>query len=239
MNNTRLPDPDERTASVTDRFPFLAAVLARIPDSLRDRLQGRALSATAAALLAAAALFGLQKAVSSQSRVRELEQAVLAAATDSAAASRVKEEMDRLQTQRDAAAGRVVQIQRLDAVRYRWAHLLEEVAIAAPPQLWLTHLHSIDQADGEGFRIEGRTRGKQDLSAFLERLERSAFARNVRLVSTAQEKRPITEGAPAEELYHFQLEGSLETPSPEAIQTREYGAAPTAASTSHSSTIGS
>lgn len=128
-----------------------------------------------------------------------------------AAATRV------LEARRDSIAERVHLVLALDARRYVWPHLLDEVAGALPREAWLTRLaHTTSPEGGVRLRIEGRARGSVALTRFWNGMEASPFIGGVRLVNSERMERPLPDEA--EELYHFVLEAEHETPDPDLVE---------------------
>lgn len=122
-----------------------------------------------------------------------------------------------LEVRRDSIAARVDLVLELDAQRYVWPHLMDEVASALPTEAWLTRLAQTPSAEG-GFRlqIEGMARGNLVLTRFWNRMETSPFIRGVQLVNSERIERPMPHEA--EELYAFVIEAEHETPDPELIE---------------------
>ena len=122
-----------------------------------------------------------------------------------------------LESRRDSLAARIDAILELDARRYVWAHLMDEVAQALPREAWLTGLAHVPSAEGgPRIRIEGGVAASVALTRFWNRLEASPFIRGVRLVSSERIPRPLVRTAG--EIHHFVLEAEAETPDPELIE---------------------
>ena len=122
-----------------------------------------------------------------------------------------------LEVRRDSIAARVDLVLVLDAQRYVWPHLMDEVASALPREAWLTRLAQAPSAEG-GVRlqIEGRALGNLALTRFWNRMENSPFIRSVRLISSERNEHPAPNDA--EGLYDFVIEAEHETPDPELIE---------------------
>lgn len=88
------------------------------------------------------------------------------------------EQTNQLQARGDSIARRVAIIQEIDADRYTWPHLLDEVAAAVPDYTWIREvLYS-----GENplqVRITGRAGSIAAITNFMRRLEASRFLSNV------------------------------------------------------------
>jgi Tfp pilus assembly protein PilN len=117
---------------------------------------------------------------------------------------------ERLRARRDSIAQKLNIIQEVDAGRYVWAHVLDEVSRALPEYTWITKLTTLGAekprggavrntsaggSEGEepaapagpkapSFRIEGFTGNNLALTEFMQELEASPFIRMVRLTST-------------------------------------------------------
>ncbi len=121
-----------------------------------------------------------------------------------------------LEAHRDSIASRVDLVLELDAQRYVWPHLMDEVAGALPREAWLTRLaHASSAEDAIRLRIEGTARGNLALTRFWHAMEGSPFMRDVRLINSERNERPMLDET--EELYDFVIEAAHETPDPELI----------------------
>ena len=96
------------------------------------------------------------------------------------------EQTNALTARRDLLARRVEMIQSLDANRYVWPHLLDEVASAVPEYLWLAQVLYAGDAPLQ-VRIAGRAGSLFAVTNFMRRLEASRFLRNVELQGTQQQ----------------------------------------------------
>jgi len=124
-----------------------------------------------------------------------------------------------LEARRDSIGERIRLVLEMDAQRYVWPHLLDEVAGALPREVWLTQLAQVTSPErGVHLRIEGRSRGSLALTRFWNRMEASPFIRDVRLVNSERVKQPLPLPVEAEEIYYFVLEAEHETPDPELIE---------------------
>ncbi len=154
--------------------------------------------------------------VSTNSRVAGSESAVNDAVQDSVRYADLIQKTETLQARRDSIAAKVAIIQEIDAQRYVWAHLLDEVARAVPDYTWLTNVMQVASGDPIQLKIEGRAGNNFALTRFWNNLESSPFIRNVRLVSTEQ-----TEGGegggPNQGVYEFVLEADFEEPPVELL----------------------
>jgi Tfp pilus assembly protein PilN len=147
-------------------------------------------------------------------RAGEAERAIEQAVADSARYAAIIESTERLRARRDTIAQKLEIIQDIDAGRYIWAHILDEVSRAIPEHTWLT---ALSQTQNEGglptFRIEGRAGNNFVLTRYMNNLEASPFLRRVRLSST-------TQAVEDDRIVHaFVLEARYQKPPPELIET--------------------
>jgi len=120
-----------------------------------------------------------------------------------------------LAARRDSIALKVDIIQEIDALRYVWPHLLDEVARALPDFTWLTE---ILQVSGEGaavqFQIRGLAGNNFAMTTFWEQLEESPFIRDVVLVQSEQ----ILQST-GQMVVQFQLDCVYSRPSMDFLET--------------------
>ena len=151
-----------------------------------------------------------------RARAAELRVGIEAAQRDSALFARELEANQALFARRDTIAQKLEIIQQIDAGRYMWAHIVDEVSRSVPDYTWLVTIAYMSNGaslEAPRFSITGRTGNTFALTSFMQRLEESPFIRNVRLITTTQ----ITEQAKI--LYSFVLEADYQQPAPDAIQT--------------------
>jgi Tfp pilus assembly protein PilN len=116
----------------------------------------------------------------------------------------------------DSIAQKLQIIQEIDAGRYSWVHIMDEVARALPPYTWLMQLvtRPVDASlDTPHFQIEGRTGNTLALTEFMQELEASPFLRSIRLVTTDR----VRDGDHM--LYSFVLDGSFQHPPADLLET--------------------
>ncbi len=120
-----------------------------------------------------------------------------------------------LAARRDSIALKVDIIQEIDALRYVWPHLLDEVARALPDFTWLTE---ILQVSGEGAAVEFQIRGLAGnnfaMTTFWEQLEESPFIRDVVLVQSEQILQTT-----GQMVVQFQLDCVYSRPSMDFLET--------------------
>ena len=141
----------------------------------------------------------------------DLEKATL----DSAHYALVIKTQERLKARRDTVARKLQLIQDIDADRYVWAHVLEEISRALPSYTWLVTINEVQDTSAKlpRFTIDGRTGNTFALTEFMKDLEASPFIKGVRLISTAMVKEQ------GKEVHNFTMEAQYETPPPDAVQT--------------------
>lgn len=154
--------------------------------------------------------------LNTRARANELNVSVEGALADSTKFANVIAANKKMLARRDTIAQKVSIIQEIDAARYVWPHILDEVSRALPPYTWLVNVQSqpVDSLGAKAnFRIEGRTGNNFALTRYLTDLEASPFIRNVRLMTTelVRENEKL--------VYSFQLEASYEVPPPDVIET--------------------
>jgi Tfp pilus assembly protein PilN len=138
------------------------------------------------------------------------------AAADSVRYGRLIETQASLQARQDTIAQKLSIIQEIDAGRYVWPHILDEVSRALPPYTWLESIRSRDAGQIAGFTIAGRTGNLGALTRFMDALEASPFLRNIQLVSSEQ---ALIGGDETKVVNDFVLTGSYQHPPLEMIET--------------------
>ncbi len=123
------------------------------------------------------------------------------------------------ENRRDSLAARASLIEAIDARRYDWPHLLEEVAVATPEQVWISRISAVSSGrPAIRFRVEGHALDDVGLARFWNALEASLFVEHVELVSAEQD--PVrgagTDGA-ASASSRFVIEADWEAPSPDVL----------------------
>jgi Tfp pilus assembly protein PilN len=151
---------------------------------------------------------------SMNSRMESLRTDHEAAVRDSTRFAIQRAQGDSLMAQEQAISQKLQVIQEIDAGRYVWPHILDEVSRSLPPFVWVVNMN---EAFNEGgiprIRIEGRAGNYFALGRYIEDLEASPFLRQVRLVSSAQtveNERTVL---------RFSMEAGYEEPAPDMIQT--------------------
>jgi len=158
-----------------------------------------------------------------RARKADLNAEIEIAVRDSARYAELIATSERLTARRDTIAQKLQIIQEIDAGRYVWAHLLDEISRALPSYTWLTGIAQTEAPPNLTLRIEGRTGNTFALTQFMKDLEASAFLKGVRLASTelvVEREAARGKGPTQERLVHaFVLEAGYEEPPPDRIQT--------------------
>ena len=148
------------------------------------------------------------------STTEDVQVALADAVQDSANYADLIQRNEQLTARRDSIAEKVSIIQEIDAGRYIWPHVLDEVARALPDYTWLTQVLQVTVGDLIEFQVHGKAGNNFALSTFGEALEASPFIRNVSLVQTEQVLEPT-----GELVFVFQLDAAYEVAPMELLQT--------------------
>lgn len=120
-----------------------------------------------------------------------------------------------LQARADSIQQRVAIIQEIDADRYTWPHILDEIAAAVPDYTWLREvLYSGDNP--LQIRVTGRAASIYAITNFMRRLESSRFLRDVNPEDMVQQP---SEQSPADLVYMFELVMTYESPALDELET--------------------
>jgi len=152
---------------------------------------------------------------SSSGALRQLELDVSAAQRDSVRLSRLRILNDSLQGQITEVGAKLQVLQEIDAGRYAWAHIFDEVSRALPQYTWLISLQELEPTTAGGpprIRIIGRTGNTFALAKFMQDLEASPFLQRVTIVSQSE----VIEDDKS--VYAFTLDVDYEEPPPDAIE---------------------
>lgn len=141
-----------------------------------------------------------------------LDQAV----ADSTRYAQLIQTQQTLRARQDTIAQKLSIIQEIDAGRYIWPHVLDEISRALPPYTWIEAIDQLSGGPNPAFQIQGRTGSLPALTRFMDGLEASPFLRNVQLVSSEQAQ---IGGDPNKIVNNFVLTGSFDQPPLEAIET--------------------
>ncbi len=146
-------------------------------------------------------------------RQEEVEVALADAVQDSANYADLIERNAIIEARRDSIAQKVNIIQEIDALRYVWPHLLDELARALPDYTWLTQVIQVSVGDAVEFQVRGRAGNNRALTTFWRQLQESPFIRSVQLVQTEQVLEPT-----GQLVYDFQLDCVYEAPPMEFLE---------------------
>lgn len=125
------------------------------------------------------------------------------------------EQTNRLTARRDSIAERVAIIQDIDAGRFVWPHLMDEVAAAIPEYVWLREV-TYANASPLQVRIVGRAGSIYAITQFLRRLESSAFLRDAEAQQIQQQP---SESDPTDLVQVFEITVTYESPPLDELQT--------------------
>lgn len=151
-----------------------------------------------------------------RNQISDLEIAIESARMDSARYAEMRAANAILLARQDSIAQKLEIIQEIDAGRYSWVHVMDEISRALPAYTWLMNVTSkpvMSPLETPKFLIEGRSGNTFALTEFMQELEASPFLRSINLMSTDQ----VREGDAL--IYAFVLEGEYQTPPPDLIQT--------------------
>jgi len=170
------------------------------------------------AMLVSAGLAGYL-VLSVRGQTADLDLVLQAALADSATAAARRHSGLVLQAHRDSIASRVARIQEMDALRYLWPRIMDEVANALPEEAWLTRLAQVPSDNRRiRFRLEGMARTNRALTRFWNGLESSLFIGDVRLITSDHASAASVGDGADNPLHHFVLEAGQEDPPPEVLE---------------------
>lgn len=153
---------------------------------------------------------------STRNQKAELDRNIEAALADSVKYTQLIQANKTLLARRDTIAMKVNVIQEIDAGRYIWSHIMDELSRALPAYTWLVGMKALPP-DSVGalpkFSVSGRAQNNFALTQYLQQLEASPFIRAVKLTSTEliRERDKL--------VYSFGLEAYYEVPPPDVIET--------------------
>lgn len=151
-----------------------------------------------------------------QGEKTEVQLAVDQAVADSVRYAGLIETQASLRARQDTIAQKLSLIQEIDAGRFIWPHILDEISRAMPPYTWLEAIDQVQGGTAPSFQIQGRTGSLPALTRFMDALEASPFLRNIQLISS--EKAQIGND-PNNVVNNFVLSGMYETPPMEMVET--------------------
>ncbi len=143
---------------------------------------------------------------------------LISAIQDSADYHDLIENNSTLEARQDSVAQKVGIIQEIDAGRYVWPHVMDEVARALPDYLWLSALQQVTVGEFIEFRIDGRAGNNIAVATFMNSLEASPFIRGVRLISSEQGIESLPSGDD-QIVILFSVEAGYEQPPFDILET--------------------
>ncbi len=150
-----------------------------------------------------------------RSETEELTVQLEEAVQDSIRNAAIIERTRQLEARGDSIEERVAIIQEIDAGRYVWPHLLDEVAAAVPDYLWLREV--LYQSDNPlTVRVTGRAGSLFAITRYMRRLEASRFLRSVNPETMQQIP---SEANPEDLVYMFELVMQYESPGIDELET--------------------
>lgn len=151
-----------------------------------------------------------------QGRKTDIQLAIDQAVADSTRFARVITTQATLRARQDTIAQKLTLIQEIDAGRFIWPHILDEISRALPDYTWLQAIDQVQGGANPTFQIQGRTGNIRALTRFMGALEDSPFLRNIQLIN--QEQAQIGND-PNNIVNNFVLSGAYETPPLEMVET--------------------
>lgn len=145
----------------------------------------------------------------------EVDVGLAEAVQDSVRFADIIERTNQLTARRDSIAERVAIIQEIDAGRYTWPHIMDEIGRAIPDYTWLTEIAQV-QADPLQIRISGQAGSNFAITRFMRALEASRFLREVNLERTEQS---VSQESPGDLIYLFELTATYDAPPLDELET--------------------
>ena len=161
-------------------------------------------------------LIGLWLFLGVRGDIADLSTQLVQAEADSVRFAGIIQTQTSLRARQDTIAQKLEIIQEIDAGRYIWPHIMDEVSRALPPFTWLQAIEEVSGGAAPQFQVVGRTGSLPALTRFMDALEASPFLRGIELVSS--EQAPLA-GDPNTVVNNFVLNGSYEIPSVEVVET--------------------
>jgi len=210
----------------------LAGVIGDAQSSIKDPFL---IAAVASVVLAVGAVGGLH--LMQTSKATELAAHAEQAVADSTRFAVVLRQRRQAEAKRDSVQRQLEVIKTIDADRFVWPHVMDEVSRALPPYTWLKSLATAapqlppqgatpapapgdtaarapaPKPEAARFRLVGNTVDIQALTRFMKLLESSPFIMNVQL---ARSEMALVDG---KEVTEFTLEAQYERPDSSVIMT--------------------
>lgn len=150
-----------------------------------------------------------------RSHRQDLQVSLDSAAQDSARFADLIKRTTELTARRDSIAQRVAIIQKIDAHRYVWPHIFDEIGRALPDYTWLTTITQTG-ADPLTLRVAGEAGNMYAVTTFMTNLEASPFLRNVQLESNEARQ---SQADPRDVVQDFSLTMNYESPPLDQLHT--------------------
>ena len=150
-----------------------------------------------------------------RSETEELGVQVEAAVQDSVRNAAIIGRTNALRARGDSIQERVAIIQDIDAGRYAWPHLLDEIAAAVPDYTWLREVVYVGDAPLQ-IRVTGRAGSIFAITSFMRRLEASRF---LRAVAPETMQQVPSEENPDDLVYLFELVLTYESPGIDELES--------------------
>lgn len=148
--------------------------------------------------------------------IEEVQVQVEEAVADSIRFADIIERTDQLIARRDSIAERVAIIQEIDAGRYVWPHIMDEIAKALPDYVWLREIVQTSAGMPLELRLSGQAGSTPAITRFMRNLEASRFFRGVALERSSQAP---SESGSGDIVYVFDLVFTFEPPPMEELET--------------------
>lgn len=144
----------------------------------------------------------------------EVQVALDAAVQDSVRFADLIARTGQLTARRDSIGQRVAIIQEIDAGRYVWPHIMDEVGRALPDYTWLRSIVQL-QEDPLQIRVGGQAGSNFAITNFMRNLEASPFLRGVVLERSEQVQAEDSDDI----IYEFEVTVNFEAPPLEELET--------------------
>lgn len=146
--------------------------------------------------------------------MEDVQVAVDEAVADSVRFADIIERTDQLIARRDSIAERVAIIQEIDAGRFIWPHILDELAIAMPDYVWLAEVIQTSGGVPLELRLGGQAGSNPAITRFMRNLEASRFFRAIQLERSEQVIAPA-----GDIVYEFELLLTFEAPPIDELES--------------------
>ncbi|MGE0160949.1 MAG: PilN domain-containing protein [Gemmatimonadales bacterium] len=134
---------------------------------------------------------------------------------DSLRFAAIIEQTNALTARRDSIAARAAIIQEIDADRYVWAHLMDEIGAAVPEYTWLREVTYVGD-NPLTVRIAGRAGTTFAVTNFMRRLEASRFLSGAQLQDMQMQPSEVNQN---DMVQVFELVVTYEQPPLEELET--------------------